>query len=140
MNELEMFLQQLKSARVVLALAKSDEDAIKAEIAERLQAVSEKRRNIENEIATLETTIRNAAVALYSETGCKKPADGVEVKLFTECKMNDQDAARNWCFDNLPAALKLDTAKVEKYAKEFGDVPGVEIVTGIPRAQIASKL
>ena len=90
-------------------------------------------------IANLETKIREIALAEFASNGDKHPHEKVDVKIFTEAEVIDPTKARDWAFENLPAALKLDDAKVKKYAKEFGEVPGVTIKTE-PRAQIATQL
>lgn len=90
-------------------------------------------------ITDLEESIRTLGVLAYAESGDKHPHEKVDIKIFTEAEVTDPTKARDWAFENLPAALKLDDAKVKKYAKEFGEVPGVTIKTE-PRAQIATQL
>ena len=90
-------------------------------------------------IADLEESIRTLGILAYAESGDKHPHEKVDIKIFTEAEVTDPTKAREWAFENLPAALKLDEAKVKKYAKDFGEVPGVEIKTE-PRAQIATQL
>lgn len=90
-------------------------------------------------IANLETKIREIALKEFEIYNDKHPHEKVDIKIFTEAEVTDPTKARDWAFENLPAALKLDDAKVKKYAKEFGEVPGVTIKTE-PRAQIATQL
>lgn len=90
-------------------------------------------------VAGLEEQIRELAVAEFKSTGEKKPHEKVVVKIFKTFKINDAKKVWDWAFKNLPAALKLDEKKIEKYANEFGEVEGTE--TGEePRAQIATEL
>ena len=91
------------------------------------------------QITNLETEVREIALAEFAINGDKHPHEKVDVKIFTEAVVENADEARAWAFENLPAALKLDDSKVKKYAKEFGEVPGVTIKTE-PRAQIATQL
>lgn len=90
-------------------------------------------------IVDLEESIRTLGVLAYAESGDKHPHEKIDIKIFTEAEVTDPTKARDWAFENLPAALKLDDAKVKKYAKEFGEVPGVTIKSEA-RAQIASQL
>lgn len=91
------------------------------------------------QITNLETEVHTLALDAYALDQNKHPHEKVDIKIFTEAVVVDTAAARDWAFENLPAALKLDDAKVKKYAKEFGDVPGVTINTEA-RAQIATQL
>lgn len=83
--------------------------------------------------------IHEVALADYAENKDKHPHVAVEIKIFTEAEIIDMVVAREWCFDNLRPALKVDGKVLGKYAKEFGDVPGVE-VKETPKVQIASNL
>ena len=94
---------------------------------------------IGEEVANLESAIKTAALDAFALDHNKHPHDMVDIKIFTEAEVTNASLARDWAFENLPAALKLDEAKVKKYAKDFGEVPGVEIKTE-PRAQIATQL
>ena len=94
---------------------------------------------IGEEVANLELAIKTAALKEFEVYNDKHPHEKVDIKIFTEAEVTDPTKARDWAFENLPAALKLDEAKVKKYAKDFGEVPGVEIKTE-PRAQIATQL
>ncbi len=90
-------------------------------------------------IVEIESAIKAAALSAYDLDQNKHPHEKVDIKIFTEAVIEDADEARTWAFENLPAALKLDETKVKKYAKEFGEVPGVTIKTEA-RAQIATQL
>lgn len=80
-----------------------------------------------------EQSLRDVAVANYAATGVRKPAPGVEVKLFKVLSYN-KDAALEWARKH-DLALQLDVKKFEAIAPE-------ELVTRIeePRAQLAKNL
>ena len=96
-------------------------------------------RNFCNISGYIEAEIKTAAIAEYKATGNKNPQDSVTVKIFKTFAIVDAKKVFDWAWKNLPAAFKIDEKKIEKYAKEFGEVDGT--VSGDePRAQIAANL
>ena len=77
------------------------------------------------------TALRGEAVRLYEETGNKRPAPGVGIRVYRHLRYDMQEAA-NWCWRNAPALLMLDTKAFEKTAITLGaPVEEVEEVTAI---------
>lgn len=91
------------------------------------------------EVEKCTNAVHAEALTMWEANDDKHPHPKVEIKMFLRTSITDSEVARNWCFDNLRAALKLDTKTVEKYAKQFGVVPGVD-VEELPKVYIASKL
>ena len=97
--------------------------------------------DLQSKIGELELAIAADAMADYLQTGDKKPAPCVSIKIFHVLKY-DPVAALDWCRVNLPAALTLDKRFFETHAKAVATtqpVPGV-VVALDPRVQIASDL
>ena len=101
-----------------------------------LQAVS---ALAEGEEERLVNEITEKALQQFAIDGNKHVHPKVEVKTFKTFKVVDAVRVWDWCFVNLPAALSTDFKKVEKYAKEFGVVPGTE-TDEESRVQIAKEL
>jgi hypothetical protein len=59
---------------------------------------------------------RYVALTIYTDTGERKPAAGVEVKQF-DVVQYDAEAAEAWARENLPAAMTLDKKKFEAAVK-----------------------
>jgi len=139
-NTLQEMLQQLAKSRTAAAEAAAELKAKKLQFEQDNFALSENALTLLAEVSELEGRIKRVAVDEYNATSNKKPALGVEVKLFAVAEIDQLVIARNWCFANLPAALVIDEKKVKQYAVDFGDVPGVTVTIDVPRAQIATKL
>lgn len=111
-------VQELAAQRATLA-------AKKAELAERKQAFDNENREltaeinrISDSIATSEIVVRTVADEVYAANGEKKPAPGVEIKLF-ETISYDQQAAFAWAQQTKLALIpeQLDVKAFEKIAK-----------------------
>ena len=83
-----------------------------------------------------ETALREAALGVYQQTGEKKPAPGVEVKLRTNL-IYEEAAALVWASEH-KIALALDKKAFEKVAKA-SPLPFV-LVEQTPFATIATEL
>ena len=131
-----------------LAIAREQNESVKEDLRQKVDAVlqSDSYREVAAlqgahlaKITELTAAINELSMAEYSRTLQKKVHPHVEIKIFKVVDINSAAQARAWCFDNLPAALKLDETAVKKYAKDFGAVAGVTVYEE-PRVQIASKL
>ena len=83
-----------------------------------------------------EGALRARAVEVYNQTGNKKPAPGVEIKMFTKLTYDEVEALK-WASEHW-IALKLDKAVFEKIAKAAP--PDFVAVTQEPQATIATDL
>lgn len=134
-------LAQLKVAREASAQYRAEMKAMldHAKATPNFALAMEQAEKADAAMSEIESRIRTLALDAFALDQNRHPHEKVDIKIFTEAVVVDTAAARDWAFENLPAALKLDEAKVKKYAKDFGEVPGVEIKTE-PRAQIATQL
>jgi hypothetical protein len=89
------------------------------------------------DVADAEAAPRAAAVEAYANTGEKKVHPAVMVKEFVAMDY-DPEQAKQYAFEHLPSALKLDAKKFEKVALVI-PLDFVTIYTE-PRATIASDL
>lgn len=96
-------------------------------------------QNADTVVDNLETEIKELALVQFKNDGDKHPHDKITIKIFKTFKVLDAEKVREWCAVNLAKALKPDLRMVEKYAGEFGDVPGTEKGEEA-RAQIATQL
>lgn len=138
---LEQLINELALARAAFAADKQAADERQKQLLEdpELAILKGTAAQAAEEVARLESQIKSMALALHVETGTKAPHPKVAIKTFKTFVIRDPEAMRKWVVTNLPAALKVDEKKVEKYAHEFGEVDGTETGTE-PRAQIASAL
>lgn len=91
-------------------------------IAEELAARTKK------EIDALRTEINDLTLKAYEQTGEKKPAEGVGVRVGTSYIYTQEDAL-TYCRSELPQALKLDKRTFEKFVKGTQDVKPLDFVT-----------
>ncbi len=134
-------LAELKQARKANEFHKSEMKAVveRAKKSERYLESEIIARESGDTITVLEAELRGLALDEYEATKNKTPHPKIAVKIFKTFKILDAAKVRAWAFGNLPAALKLDEKKVEKYALEFGDVEGTKKGEEA-RAQIATEL
>lgn len=92
-------------------------------------------------ITTLREEINQLTLEAYDQTGDKKPAPGVGIRV-TKSLVYDETQAREYCVTNLVEALKLDKRIFEKYANGVSEVKPLEFVTikETPSATIATDL
>lgn len=100
-----------------------------ASVIERLAAVSKER-------AEAEAALRTAAIAAYQETGTKKPAPGVGIRVVSKLQYSADDALR-WAKEH-DIALALDARAFEKVAK--ASPPEFVTVVETATATIATDL
>ena len=93
-------------------------------------------RGAEQELAEQESRLREMGLERFQETGDKRPGLGVEVKMFSEPRY-EQDQALEWAIEH-KLALSLDRKAFEGMAKH-GAIPFVRFEQ-VYRAQIASDL
>ncbi|MDY6993196.1 MAG: hypothetical protein SVR94_11410 [Pseudomonadota bacterium] len=89
---------------------------------------SEQAQKIRDEIAATRKIINGLTVTAYQQTGEKKPAHGVGIRV-GKSYIYDQEVAMSYCRSELPQALKLDKRTFEKYVKGVQDVKPLDLVT-----------
>ena len=129
-----------------IAIARAELSATKGVLAEKEAVFREAnadlfdaKSTLEARIADRESQVKALAVAMYQATGEKKPADGVQVKLFTTLNY-DKEKAFHWACETGIAVMPtaLDVKAFEKIAKATV-IPFVTI-TEEPRPSIDSDL
>lgn len=139
--DIEKKLAELKQARADSVLYHAEMKEV-IELVKQLPKYHELQdlaQDADNEIERLEDEIKLKALEEYNGTKNKTPFEKVTVKIFKTFKVVDAEQVKVWAWTNLPAAFKLDEAKIKTYANSFGEVPGTESGEE-PRAQIASDL
>ena len=137
----EYLLDQLRNARKAQEAASSEmksmiENVKQDEIYTSLQAAA---TLAEGEIERLTEAIHDEVMHQYSVDQNKHPHPKVEIKAFKTFKVDNPVFMTTWVREMLPAALEVNLKKVEKYAKEFGEVPGTALGEEL-RVQIAKEL
>jgi hypothetical protein len=112
-------------------------DEVKA--SDEFSSYADSAKHYDDMVFALEEEIKLKALDEYNGTKNKHPFEKVTVKIFKTFKILDAEKVKIWAWENLPAAFKLDEAKIKTYVGSFGEVPGTE--TGEePRVQIALEL
>ena len=128
MSDLTLWIESLSSARQELAEVQAECQALKDELEstpewKRYQDRLAYSKNVQAYVDEATERVRESALREFAESGDKKPAKGVQVKLFSKL-VYDAAQALDYAKANLPAALKLDTKKFEAAAKAL-DLPFV---------------
>jgi len=137
MNKLGTLLYSLAQKRE--ALEQVSTTLKEFELPAEYRALQERKKALVADLDLCDATVRAEALRIYEQAGVKNPHPNVAVKTRKETIFGDEKQTREWCFTNLPKALSLDKGLIAKYAKEFGEVPGIE-VTETPAVYIASDL
>ena len=139
--DIEQKLAELKQAREAVIFYRAEMKAMLDNVkASPNYVVSENgAKKGEDIVATLEAELRGLALDEYEATKNKTPFEKVTIKIFKTFKIVDVERVKEWAWNNLPAAFKLDEAKIKTYSNSFGEVPGTESGEEA-RAQIASEL
>lgn len=104
-----------------------------------LQAVKKQANALSVAMEAAEAKVRELALAEHALTGEYRPAEGVQVKLFSKVNYQ-QDEAEKWCLAHAAKYLTLDTKAFEKAASVLRDLGAPVELTKEARAQIASDL
>ena len=96
-------------------------------IYQRYEKLVEQRKEVMDKKKNISDGLKELAVLQYFDIGEKKPAPGVEVRIYTRLNY-DEETAFSFCEQHLPAALKLDKKKFEKYVKAMEEVDPVDFV------------
>lgn len=134
-------LARLRQERETL-LAELETAEAKLNTAPEMAAVREAQAKLNEknaEVTGAENTVRLFALGAWEESGYKKPAPGVSVRVFTKIKY-DAGQAMQWCRANAPIMIKetLDKANFEKVAPSLSGAPVT--IEQEPRIYIDSDL
>lgn len=106
-----------------------------------LEKIRTEKSQLQSQIGNVRAEINDLTLAVYQQTGNKKPAPGVGIRVLSKLEYNEQ-VAFDYCSHNLLEALKLDKRVFDKYARGVQEVKPLEFVTIIeePSPTIASDL
>lgn len=138
MVDLEANISRVRSLRLSISILKDMIDKRMAlweeENRELLDSIEAERIRLREE----EETLRAATLEAYQETGNKKPAPGVGIRIVKEMIFDEAEAI-DWAVDaSAKNCLKLNTSNFKKVAEGLG-LPFVEIAE-CPQATIAKEL
>ena len=94
---------------------------------------------LENAIGDAESRVRVLALAEHALTGEYKPAEGVQVNLFSKVVYEHEDAWA-WCAEHALKYLVLETKGFEKAAPVLRDLGAPVQIEKEPRVSIATDL
>jgi hypothetical protein len=96
---------------------------------------------IEEMIAEVREKVNDLTLQAYLDTGNKKPAPGVGIRVYQKVQY-DEDNAFEWCKVHLNTALKIDKRKLEKHLKAIRGTAPPEWVEYFeePKPTISSDL
>jgi hypothetical protein len=92
-------------------------------------------------IAEVREKVNDLTLQAYLDTGNKKPAPGVGIRVYQKVQY-DEDNAFEWCKVHLNTALKIDKRKLEKHLKAIRGTAPPEWVEYFeePKPTISSDL
>lgn len=139
MSDLTERVIDLRSLRGVAALAAAKLKAAREAFDREHTPLIEFVRHTAEAAATAETALRAVALERYDITKEKRPAPGIEIKLFREYVI-DEEAGLVWAKakDLCLIPAKLDVAAIKKLAT-VQPLPFV-LIDEVPRVQIATDL
>lgn len=85
----------------------------------RVQMITERASIISTGLGSVENELKFVTLAIYKETGEKKPIDKVEVKIFKRLEY-DLAEVLAWCRSNAPSLLAVNKKPFEKTAVAIG--------------------
>lgn len=138
----EINIRALADARREADAAKQSMNALIEQVKQtpEYQRISASREHYDGICETIISEIQTNALEIYTSEQNKKPHPAVQVKVFSVVKIQNDAAAREWCFSNFRPALKLDTKTFEKAARD-GNIPAdLAVVSDDARVQIATDL
>jgi len=141
---MEEILRQLARTRAEIEAKQALSVAMQAEIDKtplgiRLGVCQESLTTLREQASLLESQAREAALAVYAETGNKKPADGVGIRVYQRLRY-DVAEVMAWCKEHAPVFVieTLDKKPFEKAAPDMAGAP--VIVEEEPTATLGKDL
>ena len=139
-------LKELAEANLRLANLKEQRECVEEERQKspwyaQMQSILEDMALETETVDALRSEINALTIDDYLQTGNKKPAPGVGIRINTSL-LYDSGRAFDYCVANLTEAIVLDKKVFEKYAKGVSEVKPLDFVTieEKPTATIASDL
>ena len=129
------FVREMRARRLSL---QSEVDQLESDLMSRYSALYQELGQANIDLKVAEEKLRAATLEAYQETGNKKPAPGVGVRIVKEMIFDEAEAI-DWAVDaSAKNCLKLNTSNFKKVAEGMG-LPFAEIVE-CPQATIAKEL
>jgi hypothetical protein len=133
--DLEAQIQEVRAARSLLAERKDHREAQRAAFEESHRHELEALQNLDDGctdagkiLSEVEAQLRNLTLQAYHQTGEKRPAQGVSIRI-TKRLSYDEAAAKAWALKENPGFLVLDRPGFEAYAKVLlkmkRSIPGI---------------
>ena len=129
------FVREMRARRLSL---QSEVDQLESDLMSRYSALYQELGQVNIDLKVAEEKLRAATLEAYQETGNKKPAPGVGVRIVKEM-LFDEDEAIQWAIRaNAMRCLSLQKANFKKVADGL-ELAFVEILE-VPQATIAKEL
>ena len=137
-DSLQAILAQVAQLRAVerdlvdqVATLQSELDA--TPLYQQLAALREQHQAAKMAVSEAEAQARSAALAEYAASGERKPAPGIEIRLWQVVDFDEQ-AATDWCRVHAPNYLTVDAKRFREAASTLVGAPLV--VRAEPRASL----
>jgi hypothetical protein len=140
LDQLSASLQEVKSARFAVDTLKQEFEGNYNAFVLKNSALKAKLVAASTRVAEAEDRARGQALDIFEETQDKKPIKGVEIKIFTETKLDyNLNQAKLFC-RRADICMIFDQAKFEKVAPILG-LDFVKVTeTSTPKAQLSRTL
>ena len=141
MSTLQELVSDLIATREGMAtmdaeIAKVHEEIAKTELGQRLACYEETREALRVKASEIEDAVQAEALAVFAETGSKKPAPGVGIRVMTR-KVYSEKNAIVWCRTYAPVCIK---EALDKRAFEALSPEDIVTIQEEPTATIAKDL
>lgn len=138
MTPLEDQIQKVRELRACLEAKTQEHHELICEFNQQHKDQIEALCRARNDCAEEEARLRDLTLEAYHDTGSKKPAPGVSIRMVKVCEF-DPVEAKKWAV-SIGACLKLDEAAYKAALTKgiFDCMPGT--VNEIPQATIVRKL
>lgn len=138
MTELEDQIQKVRELRTNRLTLQTEVDQLESDLMSRYSALYRELGQANIELKVAEEKLRAATLEVYQETGNKKPAPSVGIRIVKEM-LFDEDEAVQWAIRaNAMRCLSLQKANFKKVAEGL-ELDFVEILE-VPQATIAKEL
>ncbi len=84
--------------------------------------------DVKAELADTDNYVRREALTIYEHTGDKIIMPGIGIREMTRIQY-DEEHAREWCLNNNPVLMRLDTRRFEKFARAVQGIQDIEVVS-----------
>ena len=107
-------------------------------VVQQLNELSSRLSRLRKEYEQLRESIRQQCVAVYKETGEKRPHPAAEIRMYTNIIYDEKDAVA-FCMERLPEALRVDKRQFKAFVLNV-TAPDFVQVEKEPRCFLATDL